>query len=149
MEDGLNSKRSMPRKVKAVRETLGATQRQLALAAGTGLRFIIDLEHGKPTCETGKTLDVLNALGVRMTLEAPADAPQSDSDRVGSADLQTLRQGTGLNPSLVLRRALELVHLILDTVGDAQPDAVSRQTASIRAATRERFARRLGDCAGC
>ena len=60
--------------VKKVRQALGATQRQLALAAGAGLRFVIDLEKGKPTCEIGKTLDVLNALGVRLTLEAPQDA---------------------------------------------------------------------------
>ena len=60
--------------VKSTRNKLGATQRQLALAAGTGLRFVIDLEHGKPTCEIGKALDVLRALGVQVTLEPPDEA---------------------------------------------------------------------------
>ena len=60
--------------VKGVRTALGTTQRQLALAAGTGLRFVIDLEHGKPTCELGKTLDVLRALGVQVTLVPPNEA---------------------------------------------------------------------------
>ena len=68
------SPRQIGSTVKVARNALGATQRQLALAAGTGLRFVIDLERGKATCEIGKTLDVLNALGVRVILEAPVDA---------------------------------------------------------------------------
>ena len=36
------------------------------MAAGTGLRFVIDLERGKPTCQLGKTLAVLNTLGVEI-----------------------------------------------------------------------------------
>lgn len=38
------------------------------MAAGTGLRFIIDLERGKPSCQTGKMLLVLQALGLSLTL---------------------------------------------------------------------------------
>ncbi len=68
------SPRNIGETVKSVRNKLGATQRQLALAAGTGLRFVIDLEHGKPTCEIGKALDVLRALGVQVTLEPPDEA---------------------------------------------------------------------------
>lgn len=52
--------------VRDVRKSLGVTQRQLAMAAGTGLRFIIDLEKGKPTCQLGKTLAVLHTLGVEV-----------------------------------------------------------------------------------
>ena len=58
--------------VKETRKSLGATQRQLALTAGTGLRFVIDLEQGKPTCQLGKVLALLNTLGVELRLEAPA-----------------------------------------------------------------------------
>lgn len=54
--------------VRIARRSLGVTQRQLALAAGTGLRFVIDLEKGKPTCQLGKTLAILNTLGVEMAL---------------------------------------------------------------------------------
>ena len=35
--------------LRAARKQLGLTQSQLALAAGVGLRFIVDLEAGKPT----------------------------------------------------------------------------------------------------
>ena len=52
--------------VRSTRRSLGVTQRELAMAAGTGLRFVIDLEKGKPTCQLGKTLAVLNTLGVEI-----------------------------------------------------------------------------------
>jgi HTH-type transcriptional regulator/antitoxin HipB len=57
--------------VRATRRGLGVTQQSLALTAGTGLRFIIDLEKGKPTCELGKVLTVLQTLGIKMTLTPP------------------------------------------------------------------------------
>jgi HTH-type transcriptional regulator/antitoxin HipB len=55
--------------VKSTRKKLGVTQRDLALTSGTGLRFIIDLEKGKPTCQVGKVLTVLNTLGIVMELK--------------------------------------------------------------------------------
>ncbi len=57
--------------VKRTRKALGLTQASLAMASGTGLRFIIELEKGKPTCQLQKTLTVLNTLGVKMLLEPP------------------------------------------------------------------------------
>lgn len=55
--------------IKRVRKQLNVTQEQLALTAGTGLRFVIDLEKGKPTCQIGKVLAVLETLGIRLTLQ--------------------------------------------------------------------------------
>ena len=52
--------------VRSARKSLGVTQRQLAMTAGTGLRFVIDLEKGKPTCQLGKTLAVINTLGIAV-----------------------------------------------------------------------------------
>jgi y4mF family transcriptional regulator len=57
--------------VKLVRKQMGATQKDLALTSGTGLRFIIELEQGKPTCQIGKVLTVLNTLGITMTFTPP------------------------------------------------------------------------------
>ncbi len=54
--------------VKAARRTLNLRQSDLAAAAGVGLRFLIELEAGKPTVQLGKTLAVLNALGLDCTL---------------------------------------------------------------------------------
>jgi HTH-type transcriptional regulator / antitoxin HipB len=57
--------------VRHVRKSLNLTQEQLALAAGTGLRFIGDLENGKPTCHLGKTLRVIAMLGINIQLTRP------------------------------------------------------------------------------
>jgi y4mF family transcriptional regulator len=56
------------RSIRAARKTLGVTQRELALTSGTGVRFIIDLERGKETCQLGKALKILKTLGIRVTL---------------------------------------------------------------------------------
>ncbi len=59
--------------VRAARKQLKATQKELAMTSGTGLRFLIDLERGKPTCQIGKILQVLQALGLRVGLTAASD----------------------------------------------------------------------------
>ena len=60
--------------VKSTRKSLAVTQRDLAMTSGTGLRFIIELEKGKPTCQLSKVLTVLNTLGIALTLTPPAAA---------------------------------------------------------------------------
>lgn len=57
--------------VQSTRKAMKLTQPDLALTAGTGLRFIVDLENGKPTCQIGKALQVLNALGINIQLIPP------------------------------------------------------------------------------
>jgi y4mF family transcriptional regulator len=57
--------------VKNARRNMGITQKGLALTAGTGIRFIIELEQGKETCQLGKALDVLRTLGVRINFTIP------------------------------------------------------------------------------
>ena len=57
--------------IKKTRKRMGVTQRELALTSGTGLRFIIDLEKGKPTCQLAKVLAVLNTLGIALALTPP------------------------------------------------------------------------------
>ncbi len=49
--------------LRAARKLLGLTQPQLALAAGVGVRFIVDLEAGKPTLRLENVLRVIDALG--------------------------------------------------------------------------------------
>ena len=58
--------------VRESRKRLGVTQRDLALTSGTGLRFVIDLEKGKETCQIGKVLTVLQTLGIQIALTPPA-----------------------------------------------------------------------------
>lgn len=58
--------------IRGTRKRLGVTQKDLALTAGTGLRFVIDLEKGKETCELGKSLRILQTLGIKLTLTPPS-----------------------------------------------------------------------------
>jgi HTH-type transcriptional regulator / antitoxin HipB len=62
--------------IRKTRKTLGVTQQDLALTSGTGLRFVIDLEKGKETCEIGKALTILQTLGVKLILTPPAPAKE-------------------------------------------------------------------------
>jgi len=57
--------------IRARRKQLKVTQKDLAMTCGTGLRFIIDLEKGKPTCQIGKVLQVLQALGLKLRIAGP------------------------------------------------------------------------------
>lgn len=52
----------------AARKQMGLTQAQLALAAGVGVRFIVDLEAGKPTLRLEHVLRVIGALGGEINL---------------------------------------------------------------------------------
>lgn len=55
--------------VRKHRKKLGVTQKELAMVCGTGLRFIVDLEKGKPTCQIGKVLQALQALGLELSFD--------------------------------------------------------------------------------
>ncbi len=57
--------------IRETRKNLGVTQKDLAMTSGTGIRFIIDLERGKETCEIGKVLTILNTLGIGITFTPP------------------------------------------------------------------------------
>ena len=52
--------------IKTTRKAQGVPQEQLAGVANTGIRFISDLENGKPTIQVNKLLNVLSALGLGM-----------------------------------------------------------------------------------
>ena len=64
--------------IRARRKELKVTQKELALTCGTGLRFIIDLERGKPTCQIGKTLQVIHALGLKLQIAGPGVSDNQD-----------------------------------------------------------------------
>ena len=52
--------------VKETRKKQKLTQVQLAQLSNVGVRFLSDLENGKPTCEVEKTLKVLSNLGIKL-----------------------------------------------------------------------------------
>lgn len=51
--------------VRHLRTKQGLLQMGLAGLPGTGNRFIVDLERGKPTLQLQKVLDVLDLMGLR------------------------------------------------------------------------------------
>ena len=60
--------------VRIKRVELGMTQSQLADIAGNGIRFISDLENGKPTMQISKVLDTLHVLGFDVIISARGEA---------------------------------------------------------------------------
>ena len=61
------------KKVRSERRIQGLRQEDLALTAGTAVRFISDLENGKETCQVGKVLSALQALGIHLELNDATD----------------------------------------------------------------------------
>lgn len=65
------------------RKALGLTQQQLATRCGVGLRFIVELESGKPTCQLGKSLTVAQEVGLLLRSQSKIsqlDDPVLDPD---------------------------------------------------------------------
>ena len=58
--------------IQKTRKEQRMTQPQLAMACGTGVRFIVDLEAGKETCQLGKALMVARMLGINLNASTSA-----------------------------------------------------------------------------
>jgi HTH-type transcriptional regulator / antitoxin HipB len=61
--------------VRRQRSARGLRQEDLALTSGTGRRFIVELEQGKPSVRLDSTLDVLRALGLRLEVSSGSAGP--------------------------------------------------------------------------
>lgn len=59
--------------IRTARKAAGLRQFELAGTAGVGLRFLVELERGKPTAQLGKTLQVLQALGCTLDIAPPPE----------------------------------------------------------------------------
>ena len=69
--------------LRVARKQIRLTQPQLALAAGVGVRFIVDLEAGKPTLRLENVLRVIDALGGEIQLSGLPSVAAGDQ-REGS-----------------------------------------------------------------
>ncbi len=67
--------------LRSARKKLGLTQPQLALAAGVGVRFIVDLEAGKPTLRLENVLRVIDVLGGEIQLTGLPSGTTDDQHR--------------------------------------------------------------------
>ncbi|MCF3641857.1 type II toxin-antitoxin system Y4mF family antitoxin [Rhizobium sp. TRM95111] len=59
--------------VRSARKEQNLRQDELAGVSGVGVRFIVDLEAGKPTAQIGKVLHVLQTLGCSVDILLPGE----------------------------------------------------------------------------
>jgi y4mF family transcriptional regulator len=55
------------------RKAQGLTQEQLAGLTGVGVRFVRELETGKESCQLGRALQVIAALGLHVSVNSRRD----------------------------------------------------------------------------
>ena len=67
--------------IRAKRKALGWTQAELATRCGTGERFIVELEGGKPTCHLEKSLIAARVVGIEL-----GDVKSAEPLEAGSHD---------------------------------------------------------------
>lgn len=67
--DWLNSPMDLGRAIRDARRRAGLRQQELAGVAGVGVRFVIEVEAGKPTAQIGKVMQLLSALGLSLTVD--------------------------------------------------------------------------------
>ena len=98
-----NSPEALGAAVLAARHKLGLTQPQLALAAGVGVRFIVELEAGKPTVRLETLLKVLNA---RLPPSATRTGRQPSSGRLGLIWHATSKSGCKARKLALCRKSM-------------------------------------------
>ncbi|MEL6906887.1 MAG: helix-turn-helix transcriptional regulator, partial [Planctomycetota bacterium] len=64
--------------IRAERKAQGLRQPDLAAAAGTSVRFVVEVERGKPTAQIGKVLELLRQLGLRLAVDGLSDTEPAD-----------------------------------------------------------------------
>lgn len=80
----IRSPQQLGQALRSARKQLGLTQPELALAAGVGVRFIVDLEAGKPTLRLENILRVVDALGGAIQLSGLPTQSAGDQDQGAS-----------------------------------------------------------------
>lgn len=63
--------------LRAARRARRLRLEDVALGAGVGVRFVSELERGKPTARLAETLRVVASLGLHLTMEDPDDRPEA------------------------------------------------------------------------
>ncbi|MBP5772656.1 MAG: helix-turn-helix transcriptional regulator [Eubacterium sp.] len=65
-----NDASTLGKAIKDRRKKLGLKQKDVADATGFSVSFISDLENGKPTAELGKSIHIINMLGMDLNVDA-------------------------------------------------------------------------------
>ena len=108
--------------VRGLRTGLSIGQAELALRAGVGRGWIVDLEQGKPTLEAEKVLRVLLTLGFEIVL-SPYDPPPpwmlracafADAKRKAAAAARRTRRNSRRSRARELRLAENAQAMVVD-----------------------------------
>ena len=69
MEIKIFETKTLGQAIKTARKQNEMTQTEIAAICGVGVRFISDLENGKPTVELEKVLRVIKGLGLELIVK--------------------------------------------------------------------------------
>ncbi|HWT91790.1 MAG TPA: helix-turn-helix domain-containing protein [Solirubrobacteraceae bacterium] len=73
MERAITNPEALGAAVRRARKIRGLRLEDVAIGAGVGLRFLSELERGKPTARLAETLRVIETLGLDLVLQDPDD----------------------------------------------------------------------------
>lgn len=73
----IHSTEQLDQALRSARKQLGLTQSELALTAGVGVRFIVDLEAGKPTVRLETVMRIIEALGGQVMHDGLPDISEA------------------------------------------------------------------------
>lgn len=65
--------RALGAAIRACRKSSGLTQAEAAALCGVGIRFLSEIENGKPTAHIGKVIKVITGLGLALRVAPRAD----------------------------------------------------------------------------
>jgi HTH-type transcriptional regulator / antitoxin HipB len=74
----VNSSAKLGLVIKETRQKLGLKQQDVAFVAHVGVRFMSDLENGKPTCQIEKIFQVAHSLGIKINFVSPVKDINND-----------------------------------------------------------------------
>ncbi|MFT6031440.1 MAG: HTH-type transcriptional regulator/antitoxin HipB [Oleiphilaceae bacterium] len=77
---------------KAVRKSQDFDQATLGAFSGNGINFVSQFENGKPTAEIGRVLEILDTLGIKLTIDVPMP-----HDKKANTKLCNLLKNAGVN----------------------------------------------------
>ena len=84
----IRSVRDLGTALRLMRKALRLTQADLALAAGVGLRFVVELEAGKPTVQLELVLRVIDALGGTLHLDTGRHGEDSNGEEISGEEIR-------------------------------------------------------------
>ena len=137
--------------IRSSRKAIGSSQAQLAPRAGVGVRFISELERGKPTAELGKVLDTLHALGLELKVVSTETLDETTSS-IALSQLTDMEfpydwSNQKMDSRTFIRKVLQAnrFHDVLRLVGYFGYQRVSSELEHIDAQFREQVIHTLGN----